>query len=121
MQEAKQRLQQILISWPDNGLALVHYGFVLKLEGDLPTAILYLSRGIETNETGTQDGRFYFHLGDALQRLGRNNEAMQVVYNKLFQLEIIYSVFILSDHLLSDLQIWSGKWDFSLRIPTVTL
>jgi aspartate beta-hydroxylase len=60
----------------------VHYGFVLKnLDQDYDNAVLYLQEGIDTNETGTQDGRFYFNLGDALQRLGRNEEA-QKVYQK---------------------------------------
>lgn len=26
--------------------------------------------GLETGAPGTDDGRFYFHLGDALQRVG---------------------------------------------------
>lgn len=38
----------------------------------------YLRKGINTNEKGVVDGRFYFHLGDALARLGKNNEAMRV-------------------------------------------
>jgi aspartate beta-hydroxylase len=52
---------------------------VLKnLDQDYENAVLYLQEGIDTNETGTQDGRFYFNLGDALQRLGRNEEAQKV-------------------------------------------
>lgn len=85
MHEAKQRLEQILLLWPDNGLALVHYGFVLKLDGALIAAVQYLSKGIQSNENGTQEGRFYFHLGDALQRLGKNGEAMEVdAHNRKF-------------------------------------
>ena len=48
------------------------------MDQDYENAILYLKEGIETNETGTKDGRFYFNLGDALQRLGRNDEAREV-------------------------------------------
>lgn len=29
-----------------------------------------LQEGLESGEPGTDDGRFYFHLGDALQRVG---------------------------------------------------
>lgn len=31
---------------------------------------LCLQEGLESGEPGTDDGRFYFHLGDALQRVG---------------------------------------------------
>lgn len=79
---AKLVLHEILIRWRYNGFALVHYGFVLKnLDQDYENAVLYLQEGIDTNETGTQDGRFYFNLGDALQRLGRNEEAQKVGNN----------------------------------------
>lgn len=79
---AKLVLHEVLSQWRYNGFALVHYGFVLKnLDQDYENAVLYLTEGIETNEEGTQDGRFYFNLGDALQRLGRNEEA-QKVYKK---------------------------------------
>lgn len=76
---AKLVLHETLTRWPSNGLALVHYGFVLKqLDQDYVNAIVYLKEGIDTFEPGTQDGRFYFNLGDALQRLGRSDEARQV-------------------------------------------
>lgn len=76
---AKLVLHETLTRWRYNGFALVHYGFVLKnLDQDYENAVLYLQEGIETNEPGTQDGRFYFNLGDALQRLGRNKEALEV-------------------------------------------
>lgn len=76
---AKLVLHDVLLRWRYNGFALVHYGFVLKnLDQDFENAVLYIQEGIDTNETGTQDGRFYFNLGDALQRLGRNDEAQKV-------------------------------------------
>lgn len=57
---------------------MVYYGFVLKQIGNLSEAVYYLSKGIESNEDGTQDGRFYFHLGDALQKLKKDEDARQV-------------------------------------------
>lgn len=76
---AKLVLHEVLTRWRYNGFALVHYGFVLKnLDQDYDNAVLYLREGIDTNEPGTQDGRFYFNLGDALQRMGRNEEAREV-------------------------------------------
>lgn len=84
-------------------MALVHYGFVLKLDGDLPAAVLHLRKGIQSNESGTQEGRFYFHLGDALQKLGRNAEAKEVVaYDRRF-FSIILVTWYLMDYLMSDL------------------
>lgn len=30
----------------------------------------FCKEGLESGDPGTDDGRFYFHLGDALQRMG---------------------------------------------------
>lgn len=77
--EAKRVLQKVLARWPDNGFAQVHYGFILKInENDLSSAIKYLQAGIKTKDPGVIDGRFYFHLGDALIRLGQTTEAIKV-------------------------------------------
>ncbi|GLV43167.1 Aspartyl beta-hydroxylase [Carabus blaptoides fortunei] len=77
--EAKRVLQKVLARWPDNGFAQVHYGFILKVkENDLTGAIKYLQAGIKTKAPGVIDGRFYFHLGDALTRLGQTKEAIKV-------------------------------------------
>lgn len=78
--EAKAKLEEILLKWPNDGVALVHYGFVLKQEGELSRAVDFFERGINTSEPGTQDGRFYFHMGDALQRLKRDTDAMKVCF-----------------------------------------
>jgi aspartate beta-hydroxylase len=68
---------------------LVHYGFVLKnLDQNYEKSVDFFREGIASQEPGTQDGRFYFHWGDALVRLGRKAEAMEVyeagARNKLF-------------------------------------
>jgi len=69
----------LLLKWRYDGLALVHYGFVLKnLDQDFENAVIYLREGIDSDEPGTQDGRFYLTLGDSLQRLGRREEAQEV-------------------------------------------
>lgn len=49
-----------------------------NLDNDLPGAVQFLSEGIRTKENGTSDGRFFFALGDSLQRLGRVDEARHV-------------------------------------------
>lgn len=77
--EAKYVLHTTLLRWTDNGFAAAHYGLVLKnLDKDFKNAVIYLQQGIESNEPGTDDGRFYFNLGDALIRLGRKEEAAKV-------------------------------------------
>lgn len=78
-------MHEILLRWRYNGLALVHYGFVLKnLDLNYEDAAIYLQEGIDSNDEDTQDGRFYFALGDSLQRLGKNEEAMEVVKKENF-------------------------------------
>lgn len=72
-------MHETLLSWRYDGLALVHYGFVLKnLDNNLKEAVNFLQEGIDSNEDGTQDGRFYLALGDSLMRLKRNKEAIAV-------------------------------------------
>nr|XP_015833407.1 PREDICTED: aspartyl/asparaginyl beta-hydroxylase isoform X3 [Tribolium castaneum] len=87
--KAREILQETLSKNPNDGFALVHYGFILKtVDNNLNESISYLERGLSTKEPGVVDGRFYFHLGDALSRVGRTLDAMKVyeegVRNKLF-------------------------------------
>uniref|UniRef100_A0A673AZI5 Aspartyl/asparaginyl beta-hydroxylase-like n=1 Tax=Sphaeramia orbicularis TaxID=375764 RepID=A0A673AZI5_9TELE len=70
---AKKVYEQVLAAAPNNGFAKVHYGFILKSENKIAESIPYLKEGLESGEPGTDDGRFYFHLGDALQRVGDNS------------------------------------------------
>uniref|UniRef100_A0A3Q2WAE5 Un-named hu7910 n=1 Tax=Haplochromis burtoni TaxID=8153 RepID=A0A3Q2WAE5_HAPBU len=67
---AKKIYEEVLGVAPNNGFAKVHYGFILKSENKIAESIPYLKEGLESGEPGTDDGRFYFHLGDALQRVG---------------------------------------------------
>ncbi|XP_028624358.1 aspartyl/asparaginyl beta-hydroxylase isoform X7 [Grammomys surdaster] len=61
---------QVLNVTPNDGFAKVHYGFILKAQNKIAESIPYLKEGIESGDPGTDDGRFYFHLGDAMQRVG---------------------------------------------------
>ncbi|XP_037612933.1 aspartyl/asparaginyl beta-hydroxylase isoform X20 [Sebastes umbrosus] len=70
---ARKVFEEILVVAPGNGFAKVHYGFILKSENKIAESIPYLKEGLESGEPGTDDGRFYFHLGDALQRVGDNS------------------------------------------------
>ncbi|XP_054881063.1 aspartyl/asparaginyl beta-hydroxylase-like isoform X3 [Poeciliopsis prolifica] len=67
---AKKVYEEVLAVAPSNGFAKVHYGFILKAENRIAESIPFLREGLESGEPGTDDGRFYFHLGDALQRVG---------------------------------------------------
>ncbi|KAG8133639.1 hypothetical protein E2320_011450, partial [Naja naja] len=71
---AKKVYKEVLRLAPNDGFAKVHYGFILKAENKIEESIPYLKEGLETGDPGTDDGRFYFHLGDAMQRVG-NKEA----------------------------------------------
>ncbi|XP_030611971.1 aspartyl/asparaginyl beta-hydroxylase isoform X2 [Archocentrus centrarchus] len=70
---AKKIYEEVLAVVPSDGFAKVHYGFILKSENKIAESIPYLREGLESGEPGTDDGRFYFHLGDALQRVGDNS------------------------------------------------
>ncbi|KAM9050328.1 aspartyl/asparaginyl beta-hydroxylase isoform 3-T3 [Megaptera novaeangliae] len=71
---AKKVYEEVLNATPNDGFAKVHYGFILKAQNKIAESIPYLKEGIESGDPGTDDGRFYFHLGDAMQRVG-NKEA----------------------------------------------
>ncbi|XP_077022966.1 aspartyl/asparaginyl beta-hydroxylase isoform X3 [Tamandua tetradactyla] len=71
---AKKIYEEVLNVTPNDGFAKVHYGFILKAQNKIAESIPYLKEGIESGDPGTDDGRFYFHLGDAMQRAG-NKEA----------------------------------------------
>ena len=59
---------------PNDGYSLVHLGFIVKSESNYKEAIPLLEKGLATGEPGTDDSRFYFHLGDAFYRLGKAKE-----------------------------------------------
>ncbi|CDQ63301.1 unnamed protein product [Oncorhynchus mykiss] len=65
---AKRVYEEVLATAPSDGFAKVHYGFILKSENKIAESIPFLR--VSTVYPGTDDGRFYFHLGDALQRMG---------------------------------------------------
>ncbi|KAM9712772.1 aspartyl/asparaginyl beta-hydroxylase [Menidia menidia] len=67
---AKRVYEEVLRKAPGDGFAKVHYGFILKSENRIAESIPFLREGLESGAPGTDDGRFYFHLGDALQRVG---------------------------------------------------
>lgn len=80
--EAARKVYELVLKLaPNDGFALIHMGFILKNAGQWEESIPYLTRGTESEAPGTQQGKFYFHLGDALHRTNRTKEA-EKVYEK---------------------------------------
>ncbi|CAK8683183.1 unnamed protein product [Clavelina lepadiformis] len=77
-EKAQKVYAKVLSIDPDNGFAQVHFGFILKTAGDWIKGAYYLKLGIESMAEGTQEGKFYFHLGDALHRTNRSTEADEI-------------------------------------------
>lgn len=66
---------QVLNRDKQNGFAMVHLGFIVKtIDRNYEDSIPLLQYGIATNAPGVIDGRFFFHLGDALYRTDRHEE-----------------------------------------------
>lgn len=89
VEQARLVLEEVLQKWPNDGCALVHYGFIWKTtDNNLKKGVYYMQRGIETKDPCVIDGRFYFHLGDAFFRLGHKDKALELyedgVRHKLF-------------------------------------
>ncbi|XP_045538064.1 aspartyl/asparaginyl beta-hydroxylase isoform X2 [Papilio machaon] len=76
---AAEVLKDTLKLWPNDRVALAHYGFVLKTHyNKLEESVTMFRRALE-NDTGPAcEPRFYYHLGDALLLLGRFEEADEV-------------------------------------------
>lgn len=77
--DAENIYKQVINMDPRNGFAQSHLGFILKTDHlRYIEAIPLLRNGISSGEAGADDGRFYFHLGDAFTRIGRPDEAYRV-------------------------------------------
>ncbi|XP_062136784.1 aspartyl/asparaginyl beta-hydroxylase isoform X10 [Drosophila sulfurigaster albostrigata] len=77
------KLQQVaaetLQRWPNDAVAQLHFGLAIKqLSGDYARALPYLQYAIDSQEVGTQEPYFYVVLGETLQRLGRNKDALEL-------------------------------------------
>uniref|UniRef100_A0A915CNN7 Aspartyl/asparaginy/proline hydroxylase domain-containing protein n=1 Tax=Ditylenchus dipsaci TaxID=166011 RepID=A0A915CNN7_9BILA len=76
--DAKNVFENVLNIDPTNNIAQAYYGYILKLyENELEKGVHWMRKGLKAEES-ILDSKFYFHLGDALTRLGRNQEAYKV-------------------------------------------
>ncbi|SPP73957.1 blast:Aspartyl/asparaginyl beta-hydroxylase [Drosophila guanche] len=79
MRQVKLVAAETLKLWPDDPVAQLHFGLAIKqLHGDYEQALPYLQNAIESKAEGTQEGYFYLALGETLQRLYRQQEAVEV-------------------------------------------
>ncbi|XP_017120256.1 aspartyl/asparaginyl beta-hydroxylase isoform X1 [Drosophila elegans] len=79
LQQVEKVAEETLKDWPTNAVAQLHYGLALRqLRGDYEKALPYLKYAVESQEEGTQEAFFYLSLGETLQRLSRQSEALDV-------------------------------------------
>ncbi|CAF4790238.1 unnamed protein product [Pieris macdunnoughi] len=72
-------LKETLKLWPNDRIALAHYGFVLKNQfNKLEESVIYLQKALEGDAEAANEPRFFYHLGDALLQLGRLKEAQEI-------------------------------------------
>uniref|UniRef100_A0A915BAZ3 Aspartyl/asparaginy/proline hydroxylase domain-containing protein n=1 Tax=Parascaris univalens TaxID=6257 RepID=A0A915BAZ3_PARUN len=76
--DARKLFEDVLRIDPNNGIAQAYYGYLIKLEGELEQGVIFMRKGLRTARAAIADPRFYYHLGDALSRLGRKQEAYEV-------------------------------------------
>ena len=71
---------QILTKRPEDGFALVHLGFIVKVVDNNPLeGIPLLQAGIDSDEPGTNEGKFFFHLGDGYRRTNQTGKVRMFV------------------------------------------
>ncbi len=76
---AKEQFERVFFYDSSNVIALCHYGFILKQnEGKINESIDLFRQCLSSGEESVMDGRFFYHLGDALQRTNRTNEVRNI-------------------------------------------
>ena len=73
---AKEQFQLVLrLTAGQNAVALCHYGFILKTaDYKLEESIGYMEKCLSSGDKAVMDARFFYHLGDALQRLNQTKK-----------------------------------------------
>lgn len=75
--KARKPFQEVLRTDPLNAYAARHLGFILKIEGKYERGVELLLKGIKLSKEDV-DGKFYYHLGEGLRRLGKEKEANEI-------------------------------------------
>ncbi|VDK50011.1 unnamed protein product [Anisakis simplex] len=76
--DALKVFEDVLQVDPNNGVAQAYYGYLMKMNGQLEQGVIFMRKGLRAARAVIADPRFYYHLGDALTRLGRKDEAFGV-------------------------------------------
>lgn len=76
--DARAVLEACHSVWPEDVLCQGYLGLTLKLQGLNELAIPHLLYSVQSDHQDTVNSRFYFHLGDALQRNKQNDLAISV-------------------------------------------
>lgn len=73
---AKEQFEKVLLmSDSQDMVALCHYAFILKTnESKLVESVEMFAKCLLSSEKAVMDARFFYHVGDALQKLGRTAE-----------------------------------------------
>ncbi|CAD5234193.1 unnamed protein product [Bursaphelenchus xylophilus] len=101
--DARNIFTSILEADPQNSVALAYYGYLLKVyDHDYEKGTFYMKKGLKNQDQPILDAKFYFHLGDGLQRLGRSQEALKV-YEDAVELGLFPSVYQRSTYNLDGL------------------
>ncbi|PAV85118.1 hypothetical protein WR25_04534 [Diploscapter pachys] len=75
-EDARKILKNVLDVEPYNGIALAYYGYILKiLDNDIELGVNYMRKGLRLSKDNILDPKFYYHLGQGLTLLGRDEEA----------------------------------------------
>jgi aspartate beta-hydroxylase len=85
---AKEQFSRVFgLTQNKNTIALCHYAFILKqFENKMNESIEYFRQCLLSREKSVMDGRFFYHLGDALQRSNRTSEVIN--YNETLKFDI---------------------------------
>ena len=68
---------------PTDGYAKSHVGFILKTMDKINESIPYLEEGIHSGHAEADHGRYFYHLGDAYQKIGKVEEVNNIQFSHL--------------------------------------
>lgn len=79
--QSKEQFTQVLTQDPNNFFAQCHYAFIIKqYENKINESIGYFKNCLSNKDPRVMDGRFFYHLGDALQRSNRSDEVGRCLF-----------------------------------------
>lgn len=92
LKQAKEKFEQVLTLDNNNTIAICHYAFILKtFDNRLEESVIYFKNCLQSKEKEAMDARFFYHLGDSLQRLNRTEEVLLKLVLKIKKILIYVS------------------------------